>query len=314
MHPSSESTPAAVPVAGASSASAQPIPEPEPSTPLPAKAGFDFAAIKEVIGEAERKPEEKAVPDKPVAVQPPPMLPPANRTVSMLTTSMPSPSPSPSPPLPSSSLDADRSGLTPKMGRAMSLGPEPQEASTSSTLGVGFGSSWQPPAHASLSSSALGNYQSPSTLSFGGSDGSLWADPGTGPTRSNDPLSFSSSFGGGGSGSALGSGLGLGSGNSSAPSTLARNPFSPQSSSLSRPSNPFAPSTPYQQDPFGGGSALGSAGSGANASVLSFGGVDGSISSGESAAMSGSGGRDPWAMPSLTKKKNTFDFNANPWS
>lgn len=284
----------------------------------PPKAGFDFAAIKEIIGDA---PPPSAISSSSTSAQQQQLekeLQPVSAAGGMSmglglgraavgrTVSMPLPD---APATPSRMFEGDEAGneeLTPKFGRGLSLDDEESPYSTvaaSSTPSLG---QFQHPT-ASSSLNGWGAYSSPTStmntgaeaLSFGGSDGSVWD-------------------GGAGVASAPGSG-GFG-----AAGSWATNPFSspPHSSSSTTPfsmspvpSSPFssqaAPPIPNSSNnPY---SNLGFQRN--NESTLSFGGVDGSISNQtQPYPSSGGGGGGGWALPPLPKKKSTLDFASNPWS
>ncbi|KAG7451899.1 DUF726-domain-containing protein [Guyanagaster necrorhizus] len=221
-----------------------------PGPDIPIHAGFDFAAIKEMIESSEHP--EQAVSSAPIAA--PPIPPPTNRTESMpqakrwpSLTPGPSTSRSPSPP--------QKDEMSSVFSRSMSF----NDANDSD---VEDEPSRSP--HASLPFSPPSYSQSPPPSSFGVNDS--WSGP---PSRTTTLSSFNNySY------------------------TLPT--YSTSAASLSQ--NPFASSLATPPD----------------AGALSFGDVDGSITTASPADVG-----DPWSIPThVGRRKNTggTDYSSNPWS
>ncbi|EGO05386.1 hypothetical protein SERLA73DRAFT_101203 [Serpula lacrymans var. lacrymans S7.3] len=268
---------------------------PEPNQPrstspdIPAHAGFDFSAIKNIIGQAEHHPDELRVPPQPNRIHTPQTLPGRSESA----------------PLHAQPEDSSRSA-TPVVGLSTDLpSDEPADLTSASTLSTGFARSLSLRDVNSGYSGPMTSYQhqgaelttkdnisdtSPLTpsyptsyttpqssltpeLSFGRSDGSIWS---ASPSRqepnntafgnpfasSTDTLSFGSTKNG--------SITTFGNYMSSAPQSSFALPYS------AAPSN-----------------------------SLSFGGADGSIT------LSGAE-QDPWSTPVESKK--TSSYHSNPWS
>ena len=271
------------------------------SSDIPVHAGFNFAAIKEVLGKTELGP--SSVPSPQVTSLPPPTIhvppqrsesapPPPLQEVPLPITSKPRPSldlPLPSalpeePPEagPSTSTRAD---LSSTLSRSMSLNnmPEPEEADMTSLGARNPAPSFSltsPNPFASSSSASR-----PTALALGANDGPSW-DPDPTPT-----------YGGGFGGYRMPSGF---SGLRSA-DVLAANPFASAASSGLRsdglpapPDNPFAPGAPS----------------------LSFGGADGSITFSSSPTTSAQPTRNAWDFGSpygSGKKGAQSALDLNPW-
>ncbi|KAI0714780.1 hypothetical protein C8Q76DRAFT_436977 [Earliella scabrosa] len=152
------------------------------SSELPAHAGFDFAAIKEVLGKSDLNHEEVQVP-QPTRFPPPSIPPPTLRTES-------APPPLPETPSPST---------TPKVRPSLDLPPVPHEdhqqpvagpststsprADLSSTLSRSLSlNNMSAAAEADMTSSFGATAPRPPVLSFGSSDGSIWPAPEPEPT------------------------------------------------------------------------------------------------------------------------------------
>ncbi len=153
----------------------------QPSTPdvshLPKHAGFDFSAIKDVIGKADLNPGELQVP-APNRFHAPPIPPPTLRSESAPP---PIPEPSSPSPKPRSSLDmhdqpvagpsSSRSDLSSTLARSMSLDNVHAEADDAEEL----------TSVNAITPHARHEFQSfaaPPSLSFGSNDGSVWpAEP-----------------------------------------------------------------------------------------------------------------------------------------
>ncbi|KAI0640135.1 DUF726-domain-containing protein [Trametes polyzona] len=252
---------------------------------IPTHAGFDFAAIKEVIGKGDLNLDDMRVP-MPSKFPPPPPHPSILRTESApppLPDSPPvvTPKARPSPNLPSVPVEHEdepvagpssgpRSDLSSSLSRSLSLNSMPDDEAdmTSYTRNA---SSSRPP-----------------VLSFGGSDGSIWPSPDPDPT----PTAFG----------ALGS--------YQAPSSFAplrsadvlSNPFASGSSGLRPDGLPAPPDNPFVAS--------------SGAPSLSFGGIDGSISfASPSPASSLQPGRSPWDIggPYGSGKKSSSTLDLNPW-
>ncbi|KAI0354671.1 DUF726-domain-containing protein [Trametes cingulata] len=267
---------------------------PPPSTPhddgdvasaeIPAHAGFDFAAIKEVIGKADLNPDELRVP-APSKFPPPPAHPPILRTESApppVPDSPPAATPKmrPSldlPPVPFDHEDEPvagpssgaRADLSSSLSRSLSLNNVPDELAEDMTSYARNASSSRPPA-----------------LSFGSSDGSIWT------AQEPDPTPTYGAFG-----------------TYQAPSNVAAlrsadvlsNPFASTTSGLRSDGLPAPP-----DDPFSTSSTTPS---------LSFGGIDGSISFVPSSSSSLQPGRSPWDIgaPYGGGKKASSTLDLNPW-
>ncbi|KAK7051489.1 hypothetical protein VNI00_004463 [Paramarasmius palmivorus] len=263
-------------------------------TNIPMHAGFNLAAMKDVIGKSEANPDELNMPE-PTPLAAPTIPPPKNRTVSTPLPLPPSPTRAHSPFEPASKApSASHDDLTASMARSVSLNdvsqsldrneedddspaltppppPLPEKPSyTSPSPAKTFSpppiSLFSSPSVTSLHSTPpIRSYEPPPTLSFGGSDGSLWSDPVPAHKPAN-PFS---------------------------------NPFGASSSSLGYSS--FSSPTPPM--PMNTG--------------LSFGGADGSISTTGSTSTFGGSSNDPWKIPGdlgTGKKKTANNFYSNPWS
>ncbi|KAI0673841.1 hypothetical protein C8Q78DRAFT_654258 [Trametes maxima] len=254
------------------------------SAEIPAHAGFDFAAIKEVIGKTDHHSEDLHVP-APNRFPPPSVPPPTLRTESA------------PPPLPDSPLTA-----TPRVRPSLDLPPVPIEHEGEPVAGPSTSS--RTDLSSSLSRSlSLNNIRNdetnvtsyerdasssrPPVLSFGGGDGSIW------PGQAPDPTPTYSSFS-----------------SFQAPSNFAAlrsadvlsNPFASGSSRLRSDGLPAAP----PDNPFAASSGTPS---------LSFGGIDGSISFGATPTSSLQVGRSPWDIggPYGSGKKSSSTLDLNPW-
>ncbi|KAK0501045.1 hypothetical protein EDD18DRAFT_1147168 [Armillaria luteobubalina] len=238
--------------------SSTPVTSP-PSTPqrdtaslgpdIPMHAGFDFAAIKEMIGHSEQS--EEVVSPTPIAA--PPIPPPTNRTESMpqALKRLPSPTPGPSKSRSPSPLKKDE--MSSAFSRSMSL----NDADGSDTDTEPSRSPYASPPPSSPPSYS----RSPPPSSFGANDS--WSDP---PKRTTTLSSFNN---------------------------YGFNVPTYSASTASLTQNPFA--APLATPPDAG---------------LSFGGVDGSITTASPANVS-----DPWSMTThVGRRKNTADFSSNPWS
>ncbi|KAI9066465.1 DUF726-domain-containing protein [Trametes sanguinea] len=281
---------ATTPVPSQPQASSQ-SPQP-PSTPhddgdvaaaeIPKHAGFDFAAIKEVIGKAD-KAEELRVP-APSRFPPPPFHPPTLRTESA------------PPPVPDSPPPA-----TPKARPSLNLPPVPIEHEDEPVAGPSSAS--RPDLSSALSRSLSFNdvpddldaemtsfrhnssSRSP-VLSFGGSDGSIWQaqQPDSTPT-----------FG------AFGAYQAPSSFSSLRSADVLSNPFAGGSNGLRSDGLPAPPVDEIT--------------AAAGIPSLSFGGIDGSISFGSSPSSSQPPARSSWDIgtPYGSSKKSMSTLDLNPW-
>ena len=257
------------------------------SSELPAHAGFDFVAIKQVLGKSDLKPEEPQVPQP--SRYPPPSIPPPT----LRTESAPPPVPEPSSP------------ATPKARPSLDLQPNPREeepvagpstsprTDLSSTLSRSLSLNNVPDAEEAdmtsfgNSSSSLAASRQP-VLSFGGNDGSVW------PSQEPDPTPTYGSFGGRYPLSTNSSAMGL--------TDVLSNPFAGASGGLRSGALP-SPSA----NPFASGGAP----------SLSFGGADGSISFPTTTSpASTQPSRSPWALGNpygSGKKASSSTLDLNPW-
>ena len=256
---------------------------------IPVHAGFDFAAIKDVIGQSGQSAEEVQVP-QPSRYPPPslPVHPPTLRTESAPPPLPETPSPSRTPkPRPSLNLppvpredepvagpsNSPRADLSSTLSRSLSLNNMSEaaaEADMTSSFGASSSASRQP------------------ALSFGGSDGSIW------PSQEPDPTpTFGGRFGGGyqlpSNSSALRS------------SDVLSNPFASGSGGLRSDRLPSPSENPFAS---------------AAAPSLSFGGADGSITFPGGSASTGQAGRSPWDIGNpygSGKKASSSTLDLNPW-
>ncbi|TFK56940.1 DUF726-domain-containing protein [Heliocybe sulcata] len=294
-------------------------PEASQSTPSlpPAHAGFDFSAIKEVIGNSELIPEETHI-QQPNPFRAPPIPPASSRSASTPLPLHPEPrSPTPTamakPALPSPLRDEfappvppkkvpSRSDLTTNFQRSMSFNnardtPEGGDDVTSSSSYIpaapfsrhAFGAS-----SSSLRVEEMATSQQPGAtpaLSFGAGNGSIWNPE---PNPPSDAM-----LGYRGFGSASHAGISSTSYDHMSSSTSSA--FGGDKGPSATGSGTFSYSS-QTQNPFSSSAAsLTSPG-------LSFGGVDGSITVDNPYPGSGSSAgadRDPW---------KSATFNSNPWS
>ncbi|KAK0185158.1 hypothetical protein F5146DRAFT_1071635 [Armillaria mellea] len=179
-----------------------------PGPDIPMHAGFDFAAIKEMIGHTQQ-PEEVVAPT-PIAV--PPIPPPTNRTESMPQALKRSPSPTPGPSKSRSPSPLKKDDMSSAFSRSVSP-PSYSRSPPPSSLGVN--DSWSDPPTRTTTLSSFNNYgfnvpaystsaaQNPfaapppdAGLSFGGVDGSITpanvGDPWSMPGRRKNIADFSS--------------------------------------------------------------------------------------------------------------------------
>ncbi|KAL0567305.1 hypothetical protein V5O48_014689 [Marasmius crinis-equi] len=304
-----------------------------PAAHIPKHAGFDFAAIKDIIGQAEQHPEELKMPTPiPASGSPqPPYLPtihlppPTNRTES---------APIPGPPTPPSPRARSVSGQHPPIAEPSTSALTSSMRSMSFTNGYGrrheeeeeeeedLASQPPPPpeknANPYTRSPAVSpqvGYRSSPALSFGSSDGSLWSsDPS--PSYSQSPF-----------------GAGLGS-NSSFSSPRIPNPmdnglsFGGADGAITSPANDFyTPARTNTGLSFGGAGGSITNPFSSTTSIpttstldagLSFGGADGSITSSFGGGSSKT--TNTWSIPSdlgAGKKKppgNSGNDYSNPWS
>lgn len=203
-----------------------------PGPDIPMHAGFDFAAIKEMIGHAQQP--EEVVSPTPIAV--PPIPPPTNRTESMPQALRHSPSPTPGPSKSRSPSPLKKDEMSSAFSRSVSLNdangsdadtepsrspyaspplspPSYSRSPPPSSLGVN--DSWSDPPTRTTTLSSFNNYgfnvptystsaaQNPfaapppdAGLSFGGVDGSITpanvGDPWSMPGRRKNTADFSS--------------------------------------------------------------------------------------------------------------------------
>lgn len=249
-------------------------------------AGFDFAAIKSVIGESGQSADEVQIP-QPSRFPPPyiPHHPPTLRTVS-------APPPIPEPPSPA---------RTPKGRPSLDLPPVPQEeqpvagpstrGDLSSTLSRSLSlNNMSEAAEADMTSFGAPPTSSVSrqpVLSFGGSDGSIW------PSQEPD---LTPTFGRFGGGYQLPSNLSAGRSGD-----VLSNPFASTSGGFRSDRLPIPLDNPFAS---------------AGAPSLSFGGADGSISLlGGGSSSSAQAGRSPWDFgnPYGSGKKTSSTLDLNPW-
>lgn len=251
------------------------------SSAIPLHAGFDFRAIKEVIGKTDLKSEELKMPT-PSPFNAPLVHPPTHRTESAPPPLLESPAVTPRarssldlPSLPDEPVAGPSSlshhDLTSTLSRSLSLSDVKDEDGVTSyneKTPTGFG---------------LNGPGSIPTLSFGSSDGGISSWPAESPsTYSNSPvINFQDRL----SYNSLGSGFGNGFGPNR--SETFRSVSSPLPSL-----NPFAPP---------------------DSASLSFGGSDGSITF--SPSLSSSVERDPWdaGRQYSNSKKSASTLNLNPW-
>ena len=274
-------------------APASSIPPKSPSTPnsgdvgtsdIPVHAGFDFAAIKQVLGKSDLNPGELKIPQ--ASPFPPPSIhPPTKRTESA-----PPPIPEPpSPPTPKARASADlppilhdeepiagpsaspRSDLSSAFSRSLSLNNMSDAGEADMTS---FGS-------------AVSSSRRP-TLAFGGSDGSLWP--------AQDPEPISTAYG------AIGGYQMPSSLSAMRSADLLSNPFASAGSGGLRPDGlPAPPDNPFASSP---------------ASGLSFGGIDGSITFSSASSPPPQASGDPWGIGSpygSGKKATSSTLDLNPW-
>ncbi|KAI0778857.1 hypothetical protein BD413DRAFT_466243 [Trametes elegans] len=252
---------------------------------IPKHAGFDFAAIKEVIGTAERNPDEHRVPAP--NLRPAPARPPTLRAGSAPppvadSPAVATPKARPSldlPPIPVEHEDepvagpssgSSRNDLSSSLSRSLSLNSVPDDAEADMTS---FGR-------------AASSFSRPPVLSFGGNDGSIWPAP--------DP-DLTPTYGGA-------YGMYQAPSNVSAlrSTDVLSNPFASGPSGLRADGLPAPPDNPFSTS---------------TGPSLSFGGMDGSISFGPSPTPSLQTGRSPWDIggPYGSGKKSTSTLDLNPW-
>ncbi|KAJ7207497.1 hypothetical protein GGX14DRAFT_455589 [Mycena pura] len=227
------------PAAGASVPASPTTPTkdaPDAESKIPIHAGFDFSAIKEVLGKAELNPDELTLPEQ-NQFEAPQIPPPTNRSES-------------APPLQHAYLAADADIDRP---------PSPAQLADAFGRSVSFSD-----IHDTVNSDPeIETDDAPPPI----------AKP---PEYANTGLSFGDT-----------------SGSTWSPSQFDTRRESPAYSDFSAASNPFASYTPPDTG-------------------LSFGGVDGSITTNAFASPPAS--VDPWIIPSeLGRGKKTSGFSANPW-
>ncbi|PBK59345.1 DUF726-domain-containing protein [Armillaria solidipes] len=221
-----------------------------PGPDIPMHAGFDFAAIKEMIGHSEQP--EQVVSPTPITA--PPIPPPTNRTESMPQALKRSPSPTPGPSTSRSPSPLKKDEMSSAFSRSMSLNDANDSDTDTEPSRSPYASPPPPLSPPSYS-------RSPPPSSFGANDS--WSDP---PSRTTTLSSFNN---------------------------YGFNVPTYSTSAASLTQNPFA--APLATPPDAG---------------LSFGGVDGSITTSSPANVS-----DPWSMSThVGRRKNTADFSSNPWS
>ncbi|KAJ6541666.1 hypothetical protein B0H19DRAFT_1212823 [Mycena capillaripes] len=213
----------------------------DPANKIPIHAGFDFDAIKDVLGKTELNPDELKIPEA-NQFEAPVIPPPTNRSESAPPQQQTPPAtdadrPPFSPPSPS------RADLSGAFARSVSVNDVHDMHSDSSDTDTD-----EPPPPPAKPPAFI----SPSALSFGDASGSVWSPAEQEPSRSSSIPAFGYA-------------------------AAAQSPFAA-----------YAPAD----------------------TGLSFGGADGSITSGFASPAA-----DPWAIPSdLGKKKWTSTaFNSNPW-
>ncbi|KAJ6601116.1 hypothetical protein DFH09DRAFT_1126907 [Mycena vulgaris] len=219
------------PVAGASAPSAPTSPDANPKVPI--HAGFDFNAIKDVLGKAELNPEDLKIPEENQFVAPD-IPPPTNRSESAPPRQQTPPADADRPPFNPPSPSPSRADLSGTFSRSMSVNDIHDTDSDSD----------EPPPPPDKPPV----YVSPGSLSFGDTSGSVWSPTDPDPPRTGAIPAFG----------------------------------------YAAAQNPFASYSPADTG-------------------LSFGGADGSITSGFAPAA------DPWTIPSDLGKKKSPAFNANPW-
>ncbi|OCH95710.1 DUF726-domain-containing protein [Obba rivulosa] len=210
------------------STKSQPPPTAEPderSRPsIPVHAGFDFQAIKEVIGKAESDPVELQVPT-PTRFAAPPIPPPTHRTVSAPPPLAESPEATP-PPRPSFNLPSTVNEHADSTSATSSADAMDQISRSLylSTVQDGEERSMTSSTSRRIASEGPPSSQGFPSMTFGGSDGSLW------PTQQAD---LTPPYGGfGGSQAMLGTGSLRGSAfRSDALSSLSENPFASSATS-----------------------------------------------------------------------------------
>ncbi|KAL0952070.1 hypothetical protein HGRIS_008706 [Hohenbuehelia grisea] len=158
----------------------------ESATDLPLHAGFDFAAIKEIIGQAEEASDQKVY-------EVPPIPPPSNRSEStppVHRDAYPDPDPFSQDRPPSAAGQPSRSGLSSVFTRSMSVNDahdddDPEEDDPTPSM--------SPKPLPPMSSNYISDFATPSPagLLFGGDDGSFWAPPV--PEKSPAAFGYSSS-------------------------------------------------------------------------------------------------------------------------
>ncbi|KAF7309181.1 hypothetical protein MKEN_01120700 [Mycena kentingensis (nom. inval.)] len=248
---------------------------------VPIHAGFDFAAIKDVLGKAELNPEELKVPE-PNPFKPPHIPPPTNRSVSapppLAAPEPPSPrTPTPLPaPAPASASASTRPrppspDLAASFSRSLSVNDAPASEYDSGSDDTETEDETPPPLPGK--SPYTSYYTSPSTASFS----NAWSP-------AEDKQAYSAGFA-----------YSAGAGYPSSAGLASANPFSSSDTALS----------------FGG--ADGSITSRSNTNVgLSFAGADGAITHNAFASPSAA---DSWTIPDDVgrgKKREVFG-SSNPW-
>lgn len=248
------------------------------ATNIPLHAGFDFNAIKEVLGKADLNPDELQIPAT-SKVTVPHIPPPSHRSESVPLPEAESPA---STPRVRSSLDlpnvndhtisiADPSTsdeFTSSFSRSLSLNNLRDERESDMTSFSGR-------------TPTVASYTQPvPSLSFGSPDGTVWPSQTTSSYESNPFSGFSDRSLYNGSSTALRS----------------ENPFSLGGGSMTG----LNVSSPLSGNPFAP----------IEGASLSFGGVDGSITATPTSRLD----RDPWDVPSpMFGKKSASTLNLNPW-
>jgi hypothetical protein len=218
---------------------------------MPKHAGFDFGAIKDILGKADLNPDELKIPEA-NQFEAPVIPPPTNRSESAPPQQQ-TPPPDADRRSPFSPPSPPRTDLSGAFARSMSVNDVHDDSDTDTD---------EPPPPPEKPPA----FVSPSTLSFSDASGSVWSPTDHGPSRSIPAFGYAAT-----------------------------------------PTPPSVPAFGYaagSQNPFASASSYAPPDTG-----LSFGGADGSITSGFTSPAA----VDPWAIPSDLSKKKSAAFNSNPW-
>lgn len=256
------------------------------TTQIPTHAGFDFAAIKEVLGKGALNPDELRTP-APSKFPTAPSHPPTLRTESAPPLVPDSPPPATPKARPSLNLPPDPAGHEddPVAGPSSS---SRVDLSSSLSRSLSLNKVHDDYEEGVTSYSRTASSTRPAALSFSSSDGSIWPPQDPDPT----PTTYGA-FGAYPAPSAFGS---LRS------ADVLANPFASARSSGHRPDGLPAPPDNLFATPSGGPS-------------LSFGSADGSISFASPPSSSLLPGRSPWDIggPYKGGKKTSSTLDLNPW-